>query len=63
MGGRKPSYYYASPLADQEAEFDEAFRKELQELLEKEQSVKNPKELTQLVFKLMRGRYRLICRW
>lgn len=60
---RKPSYYFESPLADQEAVFDEAFQKELQQLLEKEQTIREPKELTQRVFKLLRSRYRLICKW
>jgi hypothetical protein len=61
--GRKPPYYYFdSPVADREEMFDEAFRKELRQLLE-EQTEKEPKELTQLVFKLMRSGYRLICKW
>lgn len=64
MGRKKPPlYYFESPLADQEAVFDEAFQKELQQLLEKEQTVRDPKELTLLVFKLMRSWYRLICKW
>lgn len=60
---KKPSYYYvASPLADREALFDEAFQRELLETLEAHRDLP-PRELASVVWKLFWRRYELRCRW